>query len=105
MPNCFREMYPSTRVIIDCTELFVELPSSIRPQSVTFSNYKHHNTAKGLTGIAPSAAVAFESDLYAGRCSGKQIINVCGIFDLSEEGDTIMVDKGFDIASDLPYGV
>ena len=105
MPKCFKEMYPSTRVIIDCTEFFVEMPSSVRSQSVTFSNYKHHNTAKGLIAIAPSGAVAFVSDLYAGRCSDKQITNACGILDLLEEGDTIMADKGFDIASDLPHGV
>ena len=81
------------------------MPSSVRSQSVTFSNYKHHNTAKGLTAIAPSGAVAFVSDLYAGRCSDKQITNACGILDLLEEGDTLMADKGFDIASDLPHGI
>ena len=82
----------------------VEMPSS-RSQSVTFSNYKHHNTAKDLIGIAPSGAVAFVSDLYAERCNDKQITITCGILDLLEEGDTIMADKGFDIASDLPHGV
>ena len=105
MPKCFREMYPSTRVIIDCTEFSAEMSSSIRSQSVTFSNYKHHNTAKDLIGIAPSGAVAFVSDLYARRCSDKQITNVCGILDLLEEGDTCMADKGFYIASDLSHGV
>jgi hypothetical protein len=48
MPTAFKEMYPSTRVIIDCTEIFLETPSSFRSQSATYSNYKHHNTAKGL---------------------------------------------------------
>ena len=28
MPACFKESYPQTRVIIDCTELFIEMPSS-----------------------------------------------------------------------------
>ena len=105
MPKCFREIYPTTRVIVDCTELFLEMPSSVRSQSVTFSNYKHHNTAKGLIGIAPSGAVTFVSDLYAGRSSDKQITMECGILDILEEGDTIMADKGFDIACDLPQGV
>ena len=80
------------------------MPSS-RSQSVTFSNYKHHNAAKDLIGIAPSGALAFVSDLYAEICNDKQITNACGILDLLEEGDTIMADKGFDIASDLPHGV
>jgi hypothetical protein len=52
MPNCFKELYPNTRVIIDCTEIFTEMPTSYRSQSATFSNYKHHNTAKALIGIA-----------------------------------------------------
>ena len=38
--------YPSTRVIIDCTELYIQRPSSLVSQSETFSNYKHHNTFK-----------------------------------------------------------
>lgn len=75
MPASFKEMYPSTRVIIDCTEIFIEMPSSFRSQSATYSNYKHHNTAKGLIGISPSAAVSFVSDLYAGRSSDKEITN------------------------------
>lgn len=75
MPASFKEMYPSTHVIIDCTEIFIGMPSSFRSQSATYSNYKHHNTAKGLIGISPSAAVSFVSDLYAGRSSDKEITN------------------------------
>ena len=43
--KCFKDLYPKTRVIIDYTEIFTEMPSSYRSQSATFSNYKHHNTA------------------------------------------------------------
>ena len=67
MPTCSKEYYPSTRVILDCTEIFIEIPTSYRSQSVTFSNYKHHNAEKGLIGIAPNGAVTFVSDLYSGR--------------------------------------
>ena len=42
MPESFKKMYPSTRVVIDCTEIFIEMPSSFRSQSVTYSSYKHH---------------------------------------------------------------
>lgn len=105
MPESFKQMYPSTRVVIDCTEIFIEMPSSFRSQSVTYSSYKHHNTAKALIGISPSGAVSFVSDLYAGRSSDKQITNDCGILDLLEAGDSVMADKGFEIAGDLPQGV
>ena len=105
MPESFKQMYSSTRVVMDCTEIFIEMPSSFRSQSVTYSSYKHHNTPKALIGISPSGAVSFVSDLYAGRSIDKQITNDCGILDLLEAGDSVMADKGFEIAGDLPQGV
>jgi len=105
MPKCFKESYPSTRVIVDCTELFIEQPSSLRSQSITYSSYKHHNTAKGLIGIAPSAAVTFVSDLFAGRVSDKKATKMSGLYQLLQAGDSIMADRGFDLDSDLPSGV
>ena len=104
MPPCFLETYPSTRVIIDATEIFMEMPSSLRSQSKTYSSYKHHNTAKGLIGIAPCGAISFVSNLYAGRCSDKAITKDSGIYDLLEPGDAVMADKGFTIEDDLPEG-
>jgi hypothetical protein len=105
MPGCFRKNYSTTRVVLDCTELFIERPSSCRGQSATFSSYKNHNTAKGLIGISPSGYPSFVSSLYAGRTSDKKITKDCGILDLLEPGDQVMADRGFDIESDLPSGV
>ena len=90
MPKTFKELYPTTRCIIDCTEIFTEMPTSYRSQSATFSNYKHHNTAKGLVGITPSGSVTFVSDLYAGRCSDQKITRHCGILDLLETMTYVM---------------
>ena len=42
MPPCFKKWYPTTRVIIDGTELYIEKPSSLAKQSATWS-YKNHN--------------------------------------------------------------
>ena len=86
MPSCFKDVFPKTRVIIDCTEFLTETPSSCRSQSVTFSSYKNHNTAKGLLGISPSGYPSFVSSLYVGRNSDKKFTNDCGILDLLEEG-------------------
>ncbi len=105
MPSCFKQVYPKTRVIIDCTEFFIEMPSSCRSQSITFSSYKNHNTAKGLIGISPNGYPSFVSSLYAGRTSDKKITNDCGILNLLEPGDELMADRGFDIESDMPNGV
>ena len=97
MPPCFKESYPSTRVIIDATEILTEMPRSLRTQSESYSQYKHHNTAKGLVGVASSGAITFVSNLNAGRCSDKSITNDCEIFKLLERGDSVMADKGFEI--------
>ena len=104
MPNCFKETYATT-VIIDCTELYIERPSSLRSQSATYSNYKHYNTAKGLLGISPAGAVSFVSELYTGRTSDKNATRNSQLYGLLEKGDSVMADRGFDIESDLPEGV
>ena len=63
MPQCFKDKYLFTRVIIDATEVFVEQPALPELQQLTFSTYKNTNTYKGLIGISPSGAVVFVSDL------------------------------------------
>ncbi|XP_028407181.1 uncharacterized protein LOC114529570 [Dendronephthya gigantea] len=87
MPQRFKESYPNTRVIIDCTEVFLEMPSQPRSQSATFSTYKNHNTGKGLLGISPQGDLTFVSELYAGNTSDKQLTIDFGILKLLEKGD------------------
>ena len=48
MPESFKMTYPSTRCILDCTELFCQRPSSLATQSSLYSHYKSHVTYKGL---------------------------------------------------------
>lgn len=40
MPGSFKAQYPTTRIILDCTEIFIENPSDFRVQSDTYSSYK-----------------------------------------------------------------
>ena len=98
MPKQFKEVYPLTRVVIDCTELFIETPSSLNIQSSTWSSYKHHHTFKG---ISPTGACIFVSSLYTGGISDQELTRRCGILDLVQSGDSVMADKGFDISYDL----
>ena len=105
MPQAFKDAYPKTRVIIDCTEIYIEMPTSFHSQLATYSSYKNHNTAKRLIGISPAGYPSFISGLYAGRTSEKQITKDCGVLNMLESGDDLMADRGFDIEDDMPNGV
>ena len=106
MPVAFKEQYPNTRLVIDCTEFGIERPSSLVTQATTFSSYKNKNTVKVLIGIIPSGAVVFVSPTYEGSISDKKLVEQSGLLDKLEVGDEIMADKGFDIQDLLaPIGV
>ncbi|CAC5411562.1 unnamed protein product [Mytilus coruscus] len=95
MPQVFKTLYPTTRVIIDCTEIPTERPSSLALNSKCYSTYKSTHTFKSLVGIAPHGALIFISSLYTGSMSDVEITRLCGLVELLEEGDSIMTDKGF----------
>ena len=99
MPECFRDTYPNTRVIIDCTEFFCQKASSLTIQSSLFSHYKHHITYKGLIGISLSGTITFVSELYDYDVSLKR----CGILnkELWSKDDDVMADRGFTIKKQL----
>ena len=94
--------FKNARVIIDCLELFIQpkVPSS---QKITWSNYKHWNTAKLLVGITPTGVVSFIPPLWTGSISDKEIVRQSGLLDLLEEGDAVMADKGFVILDLLTF--
>ncbi|XP_052791238.1 uncharacterized protein LOC128225206 [Mya arenaria] len=106
MPEQFKEKYSNTRIIIDCTEIYSETSSSLSLKSLMYSDYKSHMTHNILVGISPNGVVTFVSDCWVGCTSDKKLTEKCGLLDLLEEGDAIMVDKGFTI-TDLttPRGI
>jgi hypothetical protein len=95
-PQRFRTVR-SLRAIIDCSELFIETPKDPKLQAVTWSDYKHHNTAKFLVACAPNSMITFISSIYGGRASDKSITNDSCFLDLCDEHDVVMADKGFNI--------
>ena len=103
MPTSFKKTYPSTRCIIDCTELFCQSPSSLNTQSCLHSSYKNYVTYKGLVAIAPSGAVIFVSQLYDGSISDKEFVNRSGFLkkELWNDSDSLMADRGFTIHDEL----
>ena len=82
-------------MVIDCTELKIQQPSSLVLNSQSYSHYKGTNTFKCLLGIAPHGAITFISSLYTGCMSDVEITRLCGLLDLLEPGDDAMADKGF----------
>ncbi len=101
MPESFKQMYPKTRVILDCTEIHTQTPSSLNLNSEFYSHYKGRNTMKSLVGITPAGAICFVSSLYPGSISDKQITKQSGVLQLLEPGDAVMADKGFLIENEL----
>ena len=43
MPECFKKKYPTTTLIIDATEIYIEKPNNPETQQLTFSSYKNTN--------------------------------------------------------------
>ena len=106
MPEAFKDKYPSTRVIIDCTEVRCQMPSSLLLNSELFSSYKNHTTLKALVGISPKGSITFIGQLYTGSISDKEMVERSGFLKLPfEQGDSVMADKGFTIEDVLPLGV
>lgn len=95
MPDRFKQLYPDTHVILDCTEIRIQTPGSKVLHSEIYSHYKSHTTLKGLIGITPDGTVSFVSSLYTGSISDNEITKRSGIINLLEKDDQVMADKGF----------
>jgi hypothetical protein len=97
MPEDFGKKFPSTRVILDATEIPINKPSNVRAQSATFSTYKNKNTLKIMIGCTPRGLVSYISESYGGTASDRQIIErstLCSDRELFEKKDSIMADRG-----------
>lgn len=101
-----KKKYGSTQVIIDCTEVRCQMPSSLQLIGELFSSYKNHTTLKGLVGISPEGAITFVSQLYTESIFDREIVRRSSLLDLPfQDKDSVMADKGFTITDLLPLGV
>lgn len=91
MPDEFKELYYSTRVILDCTEVFVQTPSSLLLQSQLYSQ------KKATLHLSADGAMTFVSSLYTRAISDKEITRCSRILDPLENNDSVLADKGFNI--------
>ena len=102
LPKRFKK-FKNVRVIIDCLELFIQKPKVPSSQKITWSNYKHWNTAKLLVGITSTGVVSFIPPLWTESICDKEIVRQSGLLDLLEEGVAVMADKGFVIRDLLTF--
>lgn len=97
MPASFRRNFPTTKLIIDATEIPVEKPKNANAQSATFSTYKNRNTVKTVVGCIPRGAVVYVSDTYGGSCSDRQIMERSTLLSDNSKfsaNSSIMADRG-----------
>ena len=64
LPDCFKKLYPQTRTIIDCTEIFMDTPSSLEVQALLWSDYKSHCIVKFLIAISPNGATTWMKNTH-----------------------------------------
>ena len=102
LPKRFKR-FENVRIIIDCLELFIQKPNIPSSQKITWSSYKHWNTAKLLVGITPTGVISFIPPLWTGSISDKEIVKQSGLVNLLEKGNTVMADRGFLIRHILTF--
>ena len=110
MPKQYRDAFPTCLAIIDCTEIRIEKPTSLKSQSQCYSDYKSTTTLKSLVVSDPRGFVIFVSDLFSGSISDNGICHESGFYVLLkqlkemgciQDNDGMMADKGFRIEKDL----
>ena len=90
-------------VLIDCFEVFIDRPSTLKARAETWTSYKHHNTIKFLIGITPQGTVSYISRAWGGCVPDKCIAENCGILDKINPGDVLLADHGFNIQESVAY--
>ena len=95
--------FEDVRVILDCTEIFVQNPSKLDARKQVYSNYKHHNTFKFLVGVSPQMGITYVSRMYGGRASDKFITSDSEdlLQNLESSKGSVMADRGFLISGIL----
>lgn len=79
MSLCFQYQFGKT--IVDCFEVLIEKPSSLKAAAQCWFSYKHAYTIKYLIGITPQGTIQFISFGFGGRRSDEKITINSKIFE------------------------
>jgi hypothetical protein len=98
LPKSFQNpLLRDVRIVIDCTEFYIESSSDFKQQGNLYSSYKSRSTAKVLIGVSPCGAAMFISEVYEGAISDREIVKKSGFLNYLKAGDVVMADRGFTI--------
>ncbi|XP_072043471.1 uncharacterized protein [Amphiura filiformis] len=103
LPPLFKKYYPRLTCIVDCFEIFIDMPKNLKARAQTYSNYKKHNTIKVFIGCTPLGAISFISIAWGGRVTDVDLIRKSGFISSNyhKPGDQILADRGFLVEEDF----
>ena len=106
LPHVFRQYFPRLTGIIDCTEVFIHRPKSLKARAQVYSNYKKHSTLKFLVACTPQGAISYLSKAWGGRISDVELVKQCGFISRAyhHAGDQILADRGFTLQDEFAAG-
>lgn len=75
MPRAFVEALGGDQaaVVVDCLEVSIERPSSMKGREQTYSYQRHTYTMKYLVAMTPQGAIAFVSPALGGRTTDMEV--------------------------------
>ena len=59
LPDVFRQYFPKLKIIVDCTEIFINRPKTYKARVQVYSNYKKHSIVKFLIACTPLSSISF----------------------------------------------
>ena len=96
IPPCFKR-FKNFRMVIDSTEVKIQVAYHYQQQGNTWSTYKAGNVIIYLIGITAWGSIAYISPGYEGSISDRELFQRCGLEKFLNPGDQILVDRGFTV--------
>ncbi|XP_076134092.1 uncharacterized protein LOC143116696 [Alosa pseudoharengus] len=85
----------SAVVVLDCLEIPIQRPNSMKGREQTYSYQRHTYTMKYLVAMTPQGAIAFISPAIGGRATDMQVAEASGILERLSSGDYVLAERGF----------
>ena len=96
LPHCYKKFYPKVRTITDCSEVFVETPSSL--ESSLYFGVNTKNTVPSSFWLPSHQTVLFPG---CPLCMEGVPVTSILFYDILEPFDQVMADWGFKLKTDL----